>query len=644
MRNRKGLPINYFKDIVSDLRQLSGSNEGRLFMLDLFAEVPRDTRPLFLDALSAFREEAVVEFIEIVKIEFGKEYEQVCNRILDKMHLAGMPRSVLAPFKGRFYKAYASRTRHTGRLTLDIAWETGRKHLHVECFYLTFNSDGIHSFFLVENMLKSQYDRDRKNLAEISLDEACFLVSKAYHHNLRYMSRPALGRFLYQKYLLKDPGLDVHRQQALIRRLSARLSPRQLVNSIFHAYKYQDWDYIVCLLNGSRFALTTDMDTPVFIEGGVRKVRGDANRPLVEAYSVVIEEGEFYYHEYLIRLLKEKDAWSIVSFEETRNNCCSNQYNPFNCPAFCRVYEIIDLEQLSAKLDELDGVREVKELPEGMHMRLTYREDDFNRGVSFMSGVVADLVINGDELVIICQNENNLNSLHDFLVEDISCVIVNQDYQVSVLTALRYLSGQFACFEDALLEPCAESACDDGMRLISAHYHIKDRQRVLERLQAIAREYCFQGNDFQLFYQVQASPHGPGFEAEYIMGSNWVAVSTFGDSDMSRIRQQFEADMYGCLEFEGIEIRKESIFDILTADIKKSYPQLPAILKELYLNKWVHSRLSSLQGMSPCEACQTEEGSRLLWALYKRIKRRQASNGSSNNIILKEYIRKIEQE
>jgi hypothetical protein len=102
--------------------------------------------------------------------------------------------------------------------------------------------------------------------------------------------------------------------------------------------------------------------------------------------------------------------------------------------------------------------------------------------------------------------------------------------------------------------------------------------------------------------------------------------------------------MYGCLEFEGIEIRKESIFDILTADIKKSYPQLPAILKELYLNKWVHSRLSSLQGMSPCEACQTEEGSRLLWALYKRIKRRQASNGSSNNIILKEYIRKIEQE
>ena len=38
-----------------------------------------------------------------------------------------------------------------------------------------------------------------------------------------------------------------------------------------------------------------------------------------------------------------------------------------------------------------------------MHMRLTYREDDFNRGVSFAGRVVADLVINGDELVIICR-------------------------------------------------------------------------------------------------------------------------------------------------------------------------------------------------------------------------------------------------
>ena len=171
----------------------------------------------------------------------------------------------------------SSRTRHTGRLTLDIAWETGRKHLHVECFYLTFNSDGIHSFFLVENMLKSQYDRDRKNLAEISLDEACFLVSKAYHHNLRYMSRPALGAFSLSKIPAKRPRARRSPPAGpLIRRLSARLSPRQLVNSIFHAYKYQDWDYIVCLLNGSRFALTTDMDTPVFIEGGVEKSQGDA--------------------------------------------------------------------------------------------------------------------------------------------------------------------------------------------------------------------------------------------------------------------------------------------------------------------------------------------------------------------------------
>ena len=656
MRNRKGLPINYFKDIISDLRQLSGSNEGRLFMLDLFEEVPHETRPLILEGLSAFREEAVIEFIEVIKLEFDKEYKQLCNRVLDKMHLAGMPRSVLAPFQGTFYKAYASCTRHTGRVTLDVAWKIGRKNLHVECFYLTFNSDGIHSFFLVENMLPAQYDRDRKNLpdmTEISLDEACFLVSQAYHHNLRHMSRPALGRFLYQKYLFEKSDLGSERERNLVRLLSAKLNPRQLVNSIFHAYKYHDWDYILCLLREAAFGLKTDFEmdaimnsAAIFIEGGACKEQGDVDRPIVGAYSIVIEAGEFYYREYLVGLIKTEDSWLIESFEETYKNCCSTKYNPFSDPAFCRVYEIIDLEQLLAKLDDLDGVREVKELPDGMHMRLTYREEDFNCGVSFMSGVVADLVVNGDEFVVICQDDDNLNDLHDFLEDEVSCVLLREDYQVNVLTAFRYLGGQYVSFEDVLLEPGSEAACDDGMRLISAHYHIKDRQRVVERLETMGKDFCFQGRDFQLYYQVEASAHGPAFGAEYIMGSNWIAVSTFGDSDMARVRQQFEADMYGCLEFDGMEIREDGIFDILTADLKKAYPQLSAILKELYLNKWVHSHLSLLQGMSPSEARQTEEGNRLLWALYKKIKRREGNrhlSGKPNNIILKEYIRKIEQ-
>lgn len=56
--------------------------------------------------------------------------------------------------------------------------------------------------------------------------------------------------------------------------------------------------------------------------------------------------------------------------------------------------------------------------------------------------------------------------------------------------------------------------------------------------------------------------------------------------------------MYDCLEYEGLELREEGIFDILTANVKKQYPDLENKLKDIYLDKWYYSHLASLRGMS----------------------------------------------
>ena len=64
----------------------------------------------------------------------------------------------------------------------------------------------------------------------------------------------------------------------------------------------------------------------------------------------------------------------------------------------------------------------------------------------------------------------------------------------------------------------------------------------------------------------------------------------------------------------------------------------------MYLNKWYNSHLSTLSGMSPSEACQTEEGTRLLWTMFKRIKKKEQQRrlrGEHKQIGLKEYIRKL---
>ena len=154
-------------------------------------------------------------------------------------------------------------------------------------------------------------------------------------------------------------------------------------------------------------------------------------------------------------------------------------------------------------------------------------------------------------------------------------------------------------------------------------------------------------DDYQVFYQIESRPGGADYFVEYVLGSGWVTVSTFGEQDMARARRCFEERMFDSLEFDGLEVRENGLFDVLTSTVKKQHPELEKILKEIYLNRWYYSQLSVLSGMSPWEASQTEEGTRLLWTLFKRIKQRESSqlnHNGSHRVHLKEYIRKVQQQ
>jgi len=322
-----------------------------------------------------------------------------------------------------------------------------------------------------------------------------------------------------------------------------------------------------------------------------------------------------------------------------------SDFNPFAVQVFCRVYEIVDVDDLFEMLDRVDNIREVEELPYGMHMRVTCFDDDFNHGVTFMTGVIADLVINGDEFVVISQQSDTIEDFHNLFTSDQQSPLISRgEYELSLTSAYSYLSGQYLQFEDILLDEGDDMAFEDGMRFITARYALKDRSEVLNRIGELKSLEIELPGQYQVFYQLEDCSDNPGFMAEYILGSNWITVSAFGDKDIGIIRQSFEENMYDALEFDGLEIREEGIFEILTVDVKKMYPQLESELKEMYLNKWYHSHLPTLSGMSPSEACKTEEGTRLLWTMFKRIKQKEQQRrlrGERKQIGLKEYIRKL---
>ncbi|MEN6463183.1 MAG: hypothetical protein ABFC94_17675 [Syntrophomonas sp.] len=657
-KRKQHFPRAALKNLVQDIVKLVKTNEGRLLILELFEEIPYELRSTVIEGLSSFYEKEMVWFLYLLKLEYGSELEISCDRALDKYKMAGMDTTVPQFFEGTFYRAYATCTRQTSRITLDVAWKTDGKGVTVEGFYLTFSPDGVYSFFVVEDMPVLQFEQEREHeMVELDYFQTCRLIQSAYNFNIRHMSRPALGKFLFQKYLDMDCGLDQLYARNLIYKLSDKLTPRQIVNSMFHAVRYQDFEYVSSLWAENMFPQNLFLEHfnniakpgTLLLEGQVREVHGSRDLVKVVAYLISIIEGEVYSSDFNIELTRDETGrWLIRTLKLTDKEKMSltANLNPLNTRVYCRVYEITAMEDLFEILDRVDNIREVEELPYGMHMRVTSFEDDFNHGISLLSGVIADLVINGDEFVVIAQDHATVSDFDDLLTGNYTePVEFLGEYEVNLIEAFNYLAGQYVNFEDVLINQDCQFAFEDGMKFITARYLVKDHCEVINRLYELSNIEIDLPDEVRVFYQNENQMHDSVFLAEYILASNWITVSTFGEKDLCNVRYNFENKMYNYLEFDGLEVHEEGMFGILTEEVKKKYPDLENYIKEMYLNKWYNSQLATLRGLSPSEACQTEEGTRLLWTMFKKIKqkeKRRFRTGETNQINLKEYLRKVD--
>lgn len=658
-RKRKNFfPKSLIRSLFADIKNLMENNEGRLFALEIIEDIPHDLRPFVIESLSAFYDREFVVFLHLLKEEYGKELEGPINRALEKYQMAGICVEPPRFCRGEFYRAFATRSRHTGQVTVDVAWRNPAGTLDVDCFFLSYSLDGLHSSFAISDMTVQDYERERESLPdliEISLAEASFLVQEAYGFNVKYMTRPGLGRFLFRKYLDMSHHLGEAEQIELLARISARLSPHRLVNSLFYARRRQDMSYIYSLLSGEKFprhSLGRRLERlmnhrALLIEGRVSKTRVAGNNAVVKAYTISMDEEEVYHSEYSFRLKKGEDGWLIVEVFQDSHQIVSglSELNPLALKVYCNVYEILDVEELLGSLDEVDNIREAGELPYGVHLRITRYEDDFEQGVFFLTGVLADLIINGDEMVIMAKDRNSLEMLHEIVTRGGNTVYVN-GHEVSALTAYRYLSGQYLSFADVLAGSGGERFGEDGMRFLSARYVIRDWDGILAKLEKIRGvKYNLPGR-CQVWYEYRISGKSGNSElvAEYVVGDNWITVSAFGDKELTIVRERFEKGIKECLEFEGMEIKPGGLFGILTREVREQYPQLEGELKMAYLEKWYRSNLKPLQGLSPAEARQSMEGRQLLWKMFKQMnlqRKARRATGVNTGLHLSEYIKKV---
>lgn len=71
----------------------------------------------------------------MIKLEYGREFDQICTRTLAKYKLTGLEPHFPPLIRKNFFRAFASTSRNTGRMTVDVAWIKPDGRLYVECFF-----------------------------------------------------------------------------------------------------------------------------------------------------------------------------------------------------------------------------------------------------------------------------------------------------------------------------------------------------------------------------------------------------------------------------------------------------------------------------------------------------------------------------
>ena len=133
---KQNFPRAMLKSLVEDINNLVGSNEGKLLVLELMEEIPAEIKTQVLESLSSFYSPRMACFFNLLIAEYGKEFESIANRALTKYSLAGLNIDDSPPVNNHFYKAYASASRHTGRMTWILPGVQGPKVYMWNVFFL----------------------------------------------------------------------------------------------------------------------------------------------------------------------------------------------------------------------------------------------------------------------------------------------------------------------------------------------------------------------------------------------------------------------------------------------------------------------------------------------------------------------------
>lgn len=656
---KNGHPRALARKLATQLREMMENNEGRMLALRIMEEVPWTLRGQVAEYLSSVYEPEMSTFFWLLEREFGAELQEPVARARKRFASAGLPSGPPPSPDMSFVVALANRTRHQGVVPIDVVWLSEEGLLEIESYRLAFGHDGILQCEVFSEVPAREYfarNYDESSLVLLELDQAAYLIREAYACNVRCMSRPGLGRFLYEKYLhMPQADLTPDQRLEVMTMLTPQLSPREAVDSFLRALRNGDAEYAAALLSRRVHSHEAARDlTAWFLTGGTVVDAHSLSsapewEPRVEAYAVFLSGGDpdrLWYTRFQFTLEPWKGRWVIADVASTEMLSVGRgpEFSPLDRVVQVCPYEVVKPDELLRALEDSDWIEEEGASPAGVHMRVRRVLNPREEFQDIFSWNRAVLVLNSDDLVVISPDAWILNEI-DGLVSDGGMAVRLSSTEVPMAEAYRYLSGRFACLAHALANGQLGAAFTDGMSCWSVTYGVLDRSRVQERVEALTSASFSHPGDVRVYYQYRQLPRGRReLVAEYLLAEGLVRLTALGAEELFVLQRRFEENLQDCLVFEGLEARSEAVFDLLTAEVRERHPQLEEAVTQGYLERWYRSRLHCLEGMTPAEARYNQEGKQLLWAMFKRMQRRDRSTPAGVRLPgpqLADYMRKV---
>ncbi len=436
LKNPKAMVKNLMDQFIAMLEE----EVSRDMLFEEFLGFPDEIQIWLVEEFSKIDDPKVIRFLYAISMdeEIDQKVKQMAKNYIENLEMKGKR---LSEELGEFYKAWVSKTRGEGGVSLFVSWVKETGSLIVLLFTLDFTIGEISEFSVIYDMSKNNFNTELiqstskgghkrgMEFAETNYNEVIALLKLAWEEGIKEIPL----EFRRYRYLLEeDTNLSDSEWEDLIYRLIPDSDePESVVGAYYSAIINMDDKIIYDLLSvekESRIGLSREEYVDSCIENdsddiyyafSINETQNHGKESNCYVYALVEEDGQFMEKEELITLYLQDGKWkvsehevlTIINLDYDRAMEILDRKQETQ-PVIARAtYRVNNNEIVLSKLKKSENIRIIEEGNGYIQFELLINQDAEDDIPRFMPVVIGIGTIEADELFILSWGQEDLDKV-----------------------------------------------------------------------------------------------------------------------------------------------------------------------------------------------------------------------------------------